>query len=98
MKGQTTPVSLNASPDGKGSYTGETKNKQFLENDVQNETTKATGAIKGMAINVVCDSTRVQDTGAVEQMLYGDLGDRVAEEAGHAVKFLRHGGQVEAVG
>jgi flagellar M-ring protein FliF len=77
VNGQKTPAIASLNTDSKGSYTGQTKSQQFFENVVQNETSKATGGIKGMAINVVIDSTRISDTAAVQNMLLGDLGDRV---------------------
>jgi flagellar M-ring protein FliF len=77
VNGQKTPAFSQDSSGSKGNYKGETHNKQFLVDDVQNETTKATGEIKGMAINVVVDSTKVTDKAAVESLLIGDLGDRV---------------------
>jgi flagellar M-ring protein FliF len=76
VNGEVAPGAT-TSAQGKGSYLGTTQNKQYFENDVQNETTKATGGLRGMAINVVIDTTRISDQAKVEQLCYGDLGDRI---------------------
>lgn len=50
-----------------------TQSQTVLKDATHTETTKALGSIRGMAINVVADSERVQDGDALRKYLQGEL-------------------------
>ncbi len=81
LNGLGAPTAGAGSGSQSGSYNGSTATKEYLSNEKQVETQKAIGAIKGMAVNVVVDSAKIADPKPVEQMLIGDLGDKIQLDA-----------------
>ena len=72
---------ISAGAPGAGSYSGQSQTKENAVSEVQTDTSKAIGSIKAMAINVVVDSSRVSDPNAVQNVLIGDMGDKVKLDA-----------------
>lgn len=70
-----TPGAAPANSENEGrNYSGQTESKTFATTETRTNTTYAPGTLKKMAINVLVNSTVIEDPAAVEQIIRGELG------------------------